>query len=283
MVKLAIPSVLMFSEIWAAEVTVLMGGRLVDEVDTNENEVNVSAIAISQNLTMMVTTLLSSLLSATATRTGSFLGAGRAASARRTVVAGSFTLLALSLAVSLVLLGFRRGVARLFATEPDLIDLLAELAFPLAAYYMLQAPALGLMGCMTGCGRQWDASMWTVVAFFPIGLGASWLLGFRLGLGAMGLMLGRVVGKLAHVLSLLYLVVCRTDFRVECERARARVSKIHQNGLGETSQQKEGADTDTGSSELSGAVVASPAAAEDVCLDVELEEEEEAPSISFAS
>ena len=249
MVKLAIPSVLMFSEMWAAEVTVLMGGRLVPEEDTNENEVNVSAIAISQNLTMMVTTLLSSLLSATATRTGSFLGAGRAASARRTVVAGSFTLLALSLAVSLVLLGFRRGVARLFATEPDLIDLLAELAFPLAAYYMLQAPALGLMGCMTGCGRQWDASMWTVVAFFPIGLGASWLLGFRLGLGAMGLMLGRVVGKLAHVLSLLYLVVCRTDFRVECERARARVSKIQLRMMkGDAVQHQESNEAEGGSS-----------------------------------
>jgi len=249
MVKLAIPSVLMFSEIWAAEVTVLMGGRLVDEVDTNENEVNLSAMAISQNLTMMSTVLASSLLSAIATRTGSFLGAGRAASARRTVVAGSFTLLALSLAVSLVLLGFRRGVARLFATEPDLIDLLAELAFPLAVYCMLQAPALGLMGCMMGCGRQSDASMWTVVAFFPIGLGASWLLGFRLGLGAMGLMLGRVVGKLAHVLSLLYLVVCRTDFRVECERARARVSKIQLRMMkGDAVQHQESNEAEGGSS-----------------------------------
>ena len=282
MALLAIPSVLMFSEGWAAEVTVLMGGRLVPEEDTNENEVNVSAIAIAQNLTMLSTVLASSLLSAIATRTGSFLGAGRAASARRTVVVGIATLVLVMLAVVSCLVSFRRGVARLFATEPDLIDLLAELAFPLAAYYMLQAPAMALMGCMTGCGRQWDASMWTVVAFFPIGLATSWLLGFRLGLGAMGLMLGRVAGKLAHVLSLLYLVVCRTDFRVECERARARVSKIHQNRRGGTSQQKEGTDTETGSSELSGTVVASPAAAE-VCLDVELEEEEEAPSISFAS
>ena len=154
MVLLAIPSVLMFSELWAAEVTVLMGGRLVAEVDTNENEVNVSAMAIVQNLTMMFMTLMSSMLSAVATRTGTFLGAGRARSARRTITAGSLTLMLIVLVINVFLLVFRRGVARVFATEGDLIDLLSNLVFTLAAYCMLQAPAMALMGAMTGCGRQ---------------------------------------------------------------------------------------------------------------------------------
>ena len=252
----------MFSEMWAAEATVLMGGRLVDEVDTNENEVNLSAMAISQNITMMSTVLGTSVMSAIATRTGKFLGAGRARSARRTTTAGILTLVVITVTLNIVLVVFRRGVARAFATEPDLIDLLSNLLFVLAAYSLLQAPALGLMACMMGCGKQKDASLWTVFSFFVVGVGTSWLLGFHFGLGAMGLMLGRVAGKLAHVICLLILVV-RTDFEEECDKARERIRKIQMKALAAAD-----AEGSTGGSELS-AAVESPAMEEDLVLEVE--------------
>ncbi len=110
-------------------------------------------------------------------------------------------------------------------------------------------------------GHQSDASIWTVISFFPVGIGTSWLLGFHFGLGAMGLMLGRVVGKLANVLSLLVLVV-RTDFQEECELAQERIRKIQMKALAAATEES------TGGSELS-AAVEPPAMEEDLVLEVE--------------
>ena len=78
----------------------------------------------------------------------------------------------------------------------------------------------------------------------------------------MGLMLGRVVGKLANVLSLLILVV-RTDFQEECELAQERIRKIQMKALAAAD-----AEGSTGGSELS-AAVESPAMEEDLVLEVE--------------
>ena len=121
-------------------------------------------------------------------------------------------------------------------------------------------------------GHQSDASLWTVISFFPVGIGTSWLLGFHFGLGAMGLMLGRVLGKLANVLSLLVLVV-RTDFQEECELAQERIRKIQMKALVAATEES------TGGSELS-AAVEPPAMEEDVVLEVE---EEEASPVSVPS
>ena len=122
-------------------------------------------------------------------------------------------------------------------------------------------------------GHQSDASLWTVISFFPVGIGSSWLLGFYCRFGAMGLMLGRVVGKLAHVLSLLVLVV-RMDFQEECELAQERIRKIQMKALAAAD-----AEGSTGGSELS-AAVESPAMEEDLVLEVE---EEEASPVSVPS
>ena len=129
------------------------------------------------------------------------------------------------------------------------------------------------MHVRTRLGHQSDASLWTVISFFPVGIGTSWLLGFHFGLGAMGLMLGRVVGKLANVLSLLILVV-RTDFQEECELAQERIRKIQMKALAAAD-----AEESTGGSELS-AAVEPPAMEEDLVLEVE---EEEASPVSVPS
>ena len=104
---------------------------------------------------------------------------------------------------------------------------------------------------------------------FVIGVGSSWLLGFYCRFGAMGLMLGRVVGKLAHVLSLLVLVV-RTDFQEECELAQERIRKIQMKALAAATEES------TGGSELS-AAVEPPAMEEDLVLEVEEEEASPVP------
>ena len=89
LVSLALPSVVMSSEIWAAEAVVLMSGRLADRSDEAANELDLACMSLFQNMTFLQLSTISGFQTAIASRVATMLGAKRPAAARRTAAVGT--------------------------------------------------------------------------------------------------------------------------------------------------------------------------------------------------
>jgi MATE family multidrug resistance protein len=80
-----------------------------------------------------------------------------------------------------------------------------------------------MSGCLRAAGRQGIGALINWAAYWAFGLPVSWLLGFKLGWGVMGLRWGLAAAAACQALVLHWLVACRFDWEEEVQRAKQLV------------------------------------------------------------
>jgi MATE family multidrug resistance protein len=92
-----------------------------------------------------------------------------------------------------------------------------------------------MSGCLRAAGRQGIGALINWAAYWAFGLPVSWLLGFKLGWGVMGLRWGLTAAAGCQALVLHWLVACRFDWEEEVRRAKELV------GVSELDEEEAGA------------------------------------------
>ena len=94
-----------------------------------------------------------------------------------------------------------------------------------AMYQVGTGMCSALEGILIGSRRQAKGAICVVIAFFAVGVPVSYVCGFTFKMGAVGLVIGRVVGKVIQLI-LYSILVIRTDWNEQVDRAMTLVSKI---------------------------------------------------------
>ena len=204
------------TEWWAAEITILLAGRLSS--DPSKNEETLSAMGICSTIEMLCGMILVSIFFAISTRVSNELGAGSAIGAKRAALCGMMLSITVGCTLASMLLIFRNMISHTFAREEAIVALVKSLIWPISLYHFCAAFCSSFEGIVLGSGRQIHGAVFVFISYFVIGLPVSWLCGFKFGLGVIGLYMGRVTGKAIQLC--LYGILClRTDWQHQVERA----------------------------------------------------------------
>mmetsp|Transcript_36261 Transcript_36261/g.107068 ORF Transcript_36261/g.107068 Transcript_36261/m.107068 type:complete len:165 (-) Transcript_36261:27-521(-) len=122
-----------------------------------------------------------------------------------------------------MLLLCRDHLGGFFSLDPEVVQLTSQAVPMLAVSLVGEGANTVLAGVLRGCGRQKIGATINFVAYWVIGLPASCLLAFKLGLGAMGLWTGLACTASLQSLVLTY-VVFRFDWSAEAAHARALIA-----------------------------------------------------------
>lgn len=148
------------------------------------------AIAVS-SLSFMVPMGLATGISVVV---GQAAGARRAREARRAGFVGIGFSLAFEFVSAALMLALREPIARLFTTDPAVVDLAAELLILAAAFQLSDGLQVASAGALRGLKDTRAPMFITVVAYWGTGLPLAWAFGFRLGFGPVGVWTGLVAG-----------------------------------------------------------------------------------------
>ncbi|CAA6657623.1 unnamed protein product [Spirodela intermedia] len=203
LLRLAVPTCASVClEWWWYELMILLCGLFVNPQAT------VASMGILIQTTSLVYVFPSSLSLGVSTRVGNELGARRPAGAR------AAALVALACAV---LMG--APVGRLFTSDKEILRLTA-LALPIAGLCELgNCPQTTACGILRGSARPNAGANINLGSFYLVGTPVAVLLAFVSGMGFAGLWIGLLAAQTSCVV-LMWLVISRTDWVAEMERAR---------------------------------------------------------------
>ena len=230
--RIACSCILMFSELWAAEVIVILAGNLGG--DDGESERLLAAQAVYQNINSIGYTQCVAFGEVVSVRVAQELGAGNPAGARLAAVSGASVSLAVAGAYDVLLLSARRLVGSLFTRDAELRSLISSLMPLLAVFHLMNAVSAALGGVLTGARLQKWGAWAATFSYFVVGVPSAVLLAFTADLGIYGLVLGRLIGKLAHAL-IFVCVVLRMDWGEQSARASRLLDAIGSGKDGESS------------------------------------------------
>jgi len=213
--RLALPNLLMISEWWASEITVLMAGVLPDP------HLSLGSLAAMANTNAICFMAPVSMGTTANTRVSNELGAGHPSRARH----ASFTSCALGLVIasvtSLAVFTCRRQWAWLFTSDTRVLDHIVSVMAVCSAYVLADGMAVVISGSLKGCGRHALLAPVIIAVYYFVGLPCSWALAWPLHLRTIGLALGSTVGTYMHAASFLILLLT-TRWAAMAERARDR-------------------------------------------------------------
>ena len=115
--------------------------------------------------------------------------------ARRAAATGVAVAFGLAVIYGALLILVRNDIGRLFTQDAALVSLIASLMPMLAAFHLCNSIASSLGGILTGAGKQRSGAVGAIVAYFVVGVPVSYVCGYRLELGVVGLVIGRLAGK----------------------------------------------------------------------------------------
>lgn len=215
-IKLAAPCVLLASEWWALEISVMMGGLLPDAA------LQLSAMAIYNSTNDLCFMVSNGMAVAVSTRVSNELGAGNPRAAHYVCNLGLSVVLAATCCLSLPIFIFRHQWGSLFTSDPQLISVIGSVLVVLAFFVIFDGVSVALGGVVRGTGKQAAAAPCTLASYYLLGLPAAAVLAFPLKLGVQGLCLGILLGAAATDASF-YFLVWHTDWSLEADKAAERV------------------------------------------------------------
>jgi MATE family multidrug resistance protein len=168
-----------------AVIALLMGGLGTLQMAAHQVAINLAS------LTFMVPLGVGT---ATAIRVGHAIGAGASGGARRAAAAGLLIGASFMSLTAALFIFAPRALASAYTFDFDVVAL-ASLLIPIAGFFQvfdgLQVVAAG---ALRGAGDTRVPLVVNIVGFWGIGLPTSWVLGFKLGYGPVGLWWGFVAG-----------------------------------------------------------------------------------------
>jgi MATE family multidrug resistance protein len=132
--------------------------------------------------------------SAAAVRVGQNLGRGDAASARRAGWSAILLGAGFMTCAGLVFLSIPTIIARAFSPDPNVVRIGATLLLVAAAFQLFDGLQVVTTGALRGAGDTRTPMIANFIAYWLIGLPMGYILGFRMGWGALGIWIGLCCG-----------------------------------------------------------------------------------------
>ena len=151
------------------------------------HEIALSCVA----LTFMVPLGISS---AAAVRVGQELGRGDPPAARRAGWSAIILAAGFMTTSALVFVSFSKTLARIFSPDPDVIRVGSTLLLVAAAFQLFDGTQVAITGALRGTGDTRTPMLANLGAYWFVGLPLAFILGFKLGWGALGVWLGLCLG-----------------------------------------------------------------------------------------
>lgn len=131
-----------------------------------------------------------SLSVSTSTRVANFIGASLYESCIITCKVSLMLSFACSSLNMILIFGFKKQIAKMFSSEPDVISLVVSSLPILACMQLFDAFNASTAGCLRGQGRQRIGGYINMFAFYCLGVPMAYLLAFNFNLGVGGLWIG---------------------------------------------------------------------------------------------
>ncbi len=142
--------------------------------------------------------------SAAAVRVGQNLGRGDAASARRAGWSAILLGAGFMTCSGLVFLSVPKIIARGFSPDPNVVRIGATLLLVAAAFQLFDGLQVVTTGALRGAGDTRTPMIANFIAYWLIGLPMGYVLGFRMGWGALGIWIGLCCGLMVVGSALLW-------------------------------------------------------------------------------
>ncbi|QLL33450.1 hypothetical protein HG536_0E03610 [Torulaspora globosa] len=183
MLSLALPGILMVE-------TEFLGFEILTVFASHLGSTSLGAQSIVSTVASLAYQVPFSISVSTSTRVANFIGASLYKSCIITCKVSLLLSFACSSFNMLLIFNFRTQIAKMFSTEPDVVDLVIS-ALPVLAFMQLfDAFNASTAGCLRGQGRQKIGGYINMIAFYCIGLPMAYLLTFRFNMNVSGLWLG---------------------------------------------------------------------------------------------
>ena len=142
--------------------------------------------------------------SAAAVRVGQNLGRGDAARARRAGWSAILLGAGFMTCSGLVFLSIPKVIARAFSFDPNVVRIGATLLLVAAAFQLFDGLQVVTTGALRGAGDTRTPMIANFIAYWMIGLPMGYVLGFRMGWGALGIWIGLCGGLMVVGSALLW-------------------------------------------------------------------------------
>ncbi|KAE8657024.1 WRKY transcription factor [Hibiscus syriacus] len=200
-------------EWWWYEFMILMCGLLVNPKAT------IASMGILIQTTSLVYCFPSALSVGVSTRVGNELGANRPGKARISMIVSLVCAVSIGLLAMLFTTLMRHQWGKLFTKDTEILELTA-VALPVAGLCELgNCPQTTGCGVLRGSARPTTGANINLGSFYLVGMPVAILMGFVIKMGFAGLWLGLLAAQ-ASCASLMLVVLWKTDWRVEVDRAR---------------------------------------------------------------
>ncbi len=127
-------------------------------------------------------------------RVGNAIGRRDPEAARRAGLVGMGMALCIQSVVALVILSFPTAIARMYTTDPDVIELAAGLLLFAAIFQLPDALQAATAGALRGMKDTRIPLIFTVIAYWLVGMSLGWWLTFRQDMGPAGMWIGLIAG-----------------------------------------------------------------------------------------
>ncbi|QLG70524.1 hypothetical protein HG535_0A04640 [Zygotorulaspora mrakii] len=183
MINLALPGILMVE-------TEFLGFEILTIFASHLGPSALGAQSIISTIASLAYQVPFSISVSTSTRVANFIGASLYQSCIKTCTLSLLLSFACSSMNMLIIFLFRKQIAGLFSTEPEVVDLVTS-ALPILAFMQIfDAFNASTAGCLRGQGRQKIGGFINMFAFYAIGIPMAVLLTFNFNLGVGGLWYG---------------------------------------------------------------------------------------------
>lgn len=214
LLALAIPTCISVClEWWWYEFMIMLCGLLVNPKAT------IASMGILIQTTSLVYVFPSALSLGVSTRVGNELGANRPAKARISMIVSLVCAVGLGLAAMLFTTLMRHQWGRFFTSDAEILELTA-IALPVAGLCEIgNCPQTTGCGVLRGSARPTIGANINLGSFYLVGMPVAIFLGFVFKMGFAGLWLGLLAAQASCAL-LMLIVLCRTDWTLQVQRAR---------------------------------------------------------------
>ncbi|XP_073020111.1 protein DETOXIFICATION 48 [Primulina eburnea] len=221
LLALAVPTcVSVCLEWWWYELMIMLCGLLQNP------KVTIASMGILIQTTSLVYVFPAALSLGVSTRVGNELGARRPAKARISMIVSLFIAVVLGIAAMVFTTMIRHRWGKLFTRDTEILELTA-MALPLAGLCEVgNCPQTTGCGVLRGSARPSIGANINLGSFYMVGMPVAFLMGFVMKLGFPGLWIGLLAAQ-ASCAVLMMLVLCRTDWILQVERAK-ELTEIHQ-------------------------------------------------------
>ncbi|XP_020973099.1 protein DETOXIFICATION 30 [Arachis ipaensis] len=179
-----------------------------------------------QNMNILGWTVMVSfgMNAAVSVRVSNELGASHPRAAKFSLVVAVITSFVLGLAMSLVLIMFRKQYPSLFSNDSAVKELVMELTPMLAFCIIINNVQPVLSGVAVGAGWQSLVAYVNIACYYLFGVPLGLILGYALDFGVIGIWSGMLTGTIVQT-CVLFIIVYRTDWDKEASLAEDRIKK----------------------------------------------------------